>query len=189
MKIKTLTDEDLIHLIVKNNTHAFDELYSRYAGRILNYFYRMLGGNQDKSQDFLQDLFVKLLEKAHLFKPKEKCSTWLYTIAHNMCRNEYRRQSVRNKAAYNGRAMQFAEANNDHNPDHNLDIQSLENALKKEVEKLDDNHRTTFILRYQENMSIRDISRVLNCSEGTTKSRLHYTTRELMIKLKEYNPL
>ncbi len=188
MNFKTLTDENLILLVRKNDVDAFEELYARYSTRILNYFYRMLSGNHDKAQDFLQDLFLKLLQKAHLFKETERFSTWIYTIAHNMCRNEYRNQSVRLKAIQNGN-IDVEMSNESESTSQNIDIKLLKRALDTEVNKLDENHRTTFILRFQENMSIKEISQVLNCSEGTTKSRLFYTTRDLTIKLKEYNPI
>jgi len=189
LKIKTLSDENLVLRISRNDAAAFEEIYDRYSLRILNYFYRMLAGNEDKAQDFLQDLFVKLLDKAHLFDINEKFSTWVYTIAHNMCRNEYRHQSVRIKAIQNGSLTHNEYENNGASPDQNIDIQLLKNVMKSEVDKLGENHRTTFVLRYQENLSIKEISKVLGCSEGTTKSRLHYTTRELTFKLKDYNPL
>jgi RNA polymerase sigma-70 factor (ECF subfamily) len=189
VKIQTLSDENLMLRVAKNDVPAFEEVYARYSMRILNYFYRMLAGNQDKAQDFLQDLFVKVLEKAYTFDPGEKLSTWIYTIAHNMCRNEYRHQSVRKKAAQNGSLLENYKNIDNNNQDQAIDLQIMKDALNSEVDKMDENHRSTFILRYQQNLSIKDISKVLECSEGTTKSRLHYTTRALTLKLKEYNPI
>jgi len=76
---------------------AFDELYNRYSKRLLVYFYRMLGRNEEKAQDFLQDFFLKLIEKPHLFSSKNRFSSWVFTVASNMCKNEYRRLKVRNQ--------------------------------------------------------------------------------------------
>ena len=189
MNNKKLTDENLILQVAANDISAFEELYARYSVRILNYFFRMLGSDRDKAQDFLQDVFIKLLEKAHLFDEKEKFSTWIYTMSHNMCRNEYRYQNVRIKAVQNGKINNGSLQECDSvTTEENIDLKLIKSALYAEVEKLDDNHRSTFILRYQGNMSIKEISSVLNCSEGTTKSRLYYTTRDLMTKLKDYNP-
>ncbi len=77
------------------DTAAFDELYQRYSQRLLYYFYRMLGGDEDRAQDFLQDLFLKIIEKPNQFVSKQRFSNWIFTVTHNMCKNEYRRLSVR----------------------------------------------------------------------------------------------
>ena len=64
----------------------------------------------------------------------------------------------------------------------------FEKGLSAELDKLDDGHRTAFLLRYQQNLSIREIGQILGCSEGTVKSRLFYTTQKLAAKLKAFNP-
>ena len=69
-----------------------------------------------------------------------------------------------------------------------IDRQIFIDALQKELLQLNDTHRSTFLLRFQQNFSIREIAEVLSCSEGTVKSRLFYTVRKLGQKLKLYNP-
>ncbi|MDP7122228.1 MAG: sigma-70 family RNA polymerase sigma factor, partial [Candidatus Marinimicrobia bacterium] len=76
-------------------TSAFDELYARYSSRLFHYFYRMLGGNPEKARDFLQDIFFKIVENPDRFHTGNRFSSWVFTIAHNMCKNEYRRLDVR----------------------------------------------------------------------------------------------
>ena len=66
-KYNKLNDEQLMRLIHKKNIPAFNELYDRYANKLLNYFYRMLNGNKQKAQDFLQDLFTKIIEKPTVY--------------------------------------------------------------------------------------------------------------------------
>jgi RNA polymerase sigma-70 factor (ECF subfamily) len=90
-----VSDEELMQNIRQGNTGAFDELYRRYNRRLLLYFYRMLGGDSEKAQDFLQDLFLKIFEKNNLFRNEARFSSWIFTVAHNMCKNEYRWLSVR----------------------------------------------------------------------------------------------
>jgi RNA polymerase sigma-70 factor (ECF subfamily) len=82
------SDEQLIPLVVTGDDKAFNELYLRYNQRLLYYFYRMLGNSNDKAQDFLQDIFIKVIDKAHLFDNSRKFSTWIFSIAYNMCKNE-----------------------------------------------------------------------------------------------------
>jgi len=179
-----------MELIQQGNTAAFDEIYQRYSQRLLYYFYRMFGGDEEKAQDFLQDLFLKIIVKPEQFISKHKFTSWIFTVAHNMCKNEYRRLDVRkiteNEVDLDSISTQFETGYNQ--PDQIMDQQIFERNLLKELMKLNPDYQTTFLLRFQENYSIKEISQILECSEGTVKSRLFHTTRKLMSRLKEFNP-
>ena len=185
-KYASMGDEALMLAVAHDDVSAFTVLYQRYADRMLNYFYRMLNHESSKSQDFLQDLFLKVIQKSAMFNPNEKFSTWIFAIAHNMCVNEFRRVEVRQRAINEGKLNTDQQVVED--VDAELDLAVIEKAVHKEITKLDPEHRSTFLLRFREQLSIREISAILNCSEGTTKSRLFYTTRDLAFKLKQLNP-
>lgn len=188
-KFDTDTDEKLMQHIQQGETAAFDVLYQRYSKRLLYYFYRMLGGQEEKAQDFLQDIFLKIVENPNRFCTEHRFSSWIFTVAHNMCKNEYRRQDVRQIVVNTPDVDLFSNVTDgDHPIEMALDHQDFQEAVSNELATLDPCHRTTFLLRHQENYSIQEISAVLNCSEGTTKSRLFYTTRKLAQKLKNRNP-
>ena len=189
-KYHILTDEKLMTRIHRGDTAAFDELYSRYSKRMLYYFFRMLGGNEEKAQDFLQDLFLKIVEKPERFKGGNRFVSWLYTVAHNMCKNEYRKQNVRNIIINDPDIDTHCTwTPEDHPIEKQVDEQDFQEAVMAELETFNVNQRTTFLLRHQENRSIKEISVILNCSEGTTKSRLHHITRKLADRLQARNPL
>jgi RNA polymerase sigma-70 factor (ECF subfamily) len=179
-----------MEFIQRGDTSAFDELYHRYSQRLLLYFFRELGCDEQKAQDFLQDAFLKILEKPGLFDPERKFSTWIFTVAYNMCKNEYRRLEVRGIVENNANMDEVSQGvENDYHPsEQNVDQERFEKALLAELEKFDDGHRSAFLLRYQQNLSIREIGEILGCSEGTIKSRLFYTTQKLAAKLKAFNP-
>lgn len=176
--------------IQHQDTSAFNELYHRYSQRLLLYFYRTLGGDEDKAQDFLQDIFLKIVQKPGLFQVDKRFSAWVFTVAHNLCKNEYRRlenrKAVENNPDINPIAQSLQSANP--HPDHNIDGKHFKNALFQELDKFDENHRSTFLLRHQQNLCIEEISEILNCPEGTVKSRLYYTTKRLAARLKAFNP-
>ena len=183
------TDEQLMAGIKQGDTSAFDALYMRYSKRLLNYFHRMLGGSDEKAQDFLQDIFLKLVEKPDLFDGP-RFSTWIFTIAHNMCKNEYRRLSVRQEAATQGliaEAMTPPSSIPDQ-ADRRLDHQTFSRALCEALQSLGAGQRQIFLLRHQEHFSIKEISDIVGCSEGTVKSRLFYMTKKLAGKLKAFHP-
>ncbi len=179
---KKLSDEKLMQLISNANMKAFNELYGRYKQRLLYYFYRMLGSSQEKAQDFLQDIFMKIIDNPESFDTKRKFSTWIFSVAHNMCKNEYRRLEVRKAVTLDEQTDSFADIFND----NQLDLNNFTNQLYNELNKLDEAHRTAFLLKYREGFKIKEISKALNCSEGTVKSRLFYTVKKLSQKMECY---
>jgi len=184
------SDEKLMGYIQRGDTSAFNELYQRYSKRLLFYFYRELGRDEAKAQDFLQEIFLKIVEKPGLFHTERSFSTWVFTVAYNMCKNEYRRLQVREIVKNNpdmDDVLQDCEGEY-HPSEKKVDQKTFEKALLTELDKIDDGHRTAFLLRHQQNLSIREIGEILGCSEGTVKSRLFYTTQKLAAKLKAFDP-
>lgn len=182
------SDEELMAYVVKGNHKAFEEVYKRYAPLMLRFFYRHLYQDKDIAQDFLQDLFLKLIEKAEGYRPDKKFKIWLYAIAGNMCKNEYRRNEIRGHRVNdfdfstimeNGSALSF--------PDK-FDRSLFNKMLADELKLMDDVQRLTFALRYQEHLSVKEISEIMECAEGTVKSRLFYTLKKLTAKLDIFNP-
>ena len=184
-RIQHVSDEQLMDGIKRGDGVAFDELYSRYSTRLLHYFYRMLGGQEEKAQDFLQDLFVKLVEKPGLFSGP-RFSTWIFTVAHNMCKNEYRRMNIRNAATPD--VLMTLKTDMDDHVERHLDHQAFARALCNALNALKEEQRQVFLLRHQENFSIKEISEIVGCSEGTVKSRLFYTTKKLARRLRVFDP-
>ena len=70
-----------------------------------------------------------------------------------------------------------------------VDALEFKKALNEVLSVMPEDKRTTFILRYQDDNSIAEIADIMECSEGTVKSRIHYTLKILAEKLKIYNPL
>ena len=181
-----LTDEQLMKRMQAGDHAALDEIFRRYSLKMLYFFRRMLG-QEEKAQDFVQDLFVKLIDKCHLFDTKKKFSTWLYTMAGNMCKNEFRAQTVR-------QIMQRLDPNHDFAGDElpyslNMDCTAFQHALSQALLKLSVEHKEVFVLRYQEELSIREISEIVNCAEGTVKSRLFYALKKLATQLQTFSHL
>ena len=178
------SDEELVQLMRQGKRKAFDALYRRYQERMYRYFFTMLHGNSMKAQDFTQEAFLRVIKNADRFDAQKKFSTWIYTIANNLCKNEYRRIS-RNPMTVELKNGQFSINSK---PWQQLDQEGFEEALRRQLEQLDELPRQCFILRFQEELSIKEISEILNCPEGTVKSRLHYTIKKLSTRLQIFNP-
>lgn len=181
------SDEELMSLIGNGDVAHLKELYNRYSKKLLYYFYRMLGGDEGKAQDFLQDVFLKIIEKPDQFNMNKNFSTWIFTIASNLCKNEYRRLKVRENTT-NEPDMDYHEQKLINDQIQKIDNADFEMAIQAELNKMDPDQSSTFVLRYQENLSIKEIGEILNCSPGTVKSRIFYITKKLASRLKEFNP-
>lgn len=180
-------DEQLMVLVGEHNSRAFETLYDRYSSALLNYFYRMLWQDREKAEDFMQDLFMKIVNNPLSYNPERPFKTWLYSVANNMCKNEYKKQAVRkgSNELLEGREIQGASGLETILA---LDEKTFNKALTEALEDLDPIQKETFILRFKDEMSIKEISEVFECSEGTVKSRIFYTLKKLAPKLKMYHP-
>lgn len=183
----TYTDERLMDEVVKGNSRAFTELYDRYSKPMLNYFYRMLWQDKLKAEDFMQELFTKIIQKPHLFNSKLKFKTWIFSIANNMCKNEYRKQEVRKGSNNDLHENIIGEDASD--AVKKVDQSLFNKRLKEELNLLSESHKQVFILRFKQGLSLKEIADVLDVSEGTVKSRVFYTLKKLSANLKEFNPI
>jgi RNA polymerase sigma-70 factor, ECF subfamily len=183
-KYSHITDEDLMIAIHRGDSSAFDELYARYHKRLLYYFYRMLGNSNEKAGDFLQDIFMKIIERPDQFDSARRFCTWLFSVAHNMCKNEYRRLSVRKNMVWEGGLDNYTATDS-----QDEENRQLAEEIFNEINELGETEKTAFLLYYREDFSVRDIGQVLNLPEGTVKSKLFYTRKKiserLQLKIKE----
>lgn len=180
-------DEKLMVLIVKRDQYAFEELYDRYANKMINYFYKMLWQDREKAQDFTQDLFAKIVQKPELFDETRKFKTWIYSVANNMCKNEYRKAEVRKNTSYEVKGDVLGERAGE--SEKQMDLNTFNDRLKEVLEELDEAKKNTFKLRFFEELSIKEISEIMECSEGTVKSRVFYTLKILNEELKDFKEI
>lgn len=173
---RQLPDEALMEAIGRRDEAAFAELYDRYGARMYRFFHKMLWRDAARAEDFAQELFLKIIEKPHLYDPARPFCAWIYTLATNLCRNEFRRQNIRDTKTP-------APALDWELPPDDLDAGLLERHLRAAIERLDEPHRTCFVLRYQEELSLRDISDIMGAPEGTIKSRLHHALKKVSAEL------
>lgn len=171
-----------MQMIAEKDSAGFDEIYNRYSSRLLSFLYRMNFGDEETAQDLLQDTFIRVINKAHAFDPGKKFSTWVYTIASNLCKNEKRRlfiKKTKHEEIFNQSEYYISE-----NEDEKLDQKHLTALINSEINALKTESRKLLILRFQEDQSIRDIAGIMKLPEGTVKSRLHYIIKKLSSEFK-----
>lgn len=185
---KKMNDEALMQAIANGDKFAFDEIYHRYASPLLGYFMRLLWRDREKAEDFVHDIFAKIINKPESFDVTRSFKTWLYSVANNMCKNEYKKQEVR-RGTSNGLDNHFSLFDPSSNVLNEVQDMIFQEAFQKSMTDLDQKHKEVFALRHMDGLSIKEISEVLETNEGTIKSRLFYATKYLAASLSEFNPL
>ena len=148
---------------------AFDFLYSRYSRPLTQYFYFAFHHDFEKARDFFHDLFLKILETPEKFDTSMKFKTWIFRVAANMCKNEFRKEEVVNR--YKDHAK--------NNLADNIELNLQEIKLNEGLRILGPRQRSLIVLRFKINLSIKEMAEIFECPEGTVKSRLFFAIKEL----------
>ena len=90
--LRTLDDGEVVSAFLAGEERAFEELVDRYQGRLLNFVYRTIG-DRDRAEDLVQEVFIRVYRHIGRFDRSKKFSTWIYTIASNLAKNELRNRS------------------------------------------------------------------------------------------------
>lgn len=178
-KNRKYSDSELMLRIVSGDQAAFSQLYNRYKDRMYYYFYRMLGNSREHANDFVQELFMKLIEKPEKYNPDFSFTTWIYSVANNMCKNEYRRRGIRQEYI----ELEDKEEKIEFLNDASIEPEQVIEKIFETLNLLGEEHRSAFLLRYREGFSIREVAEILDLPEGTVKSRLFYSKKLLAEKL------
>ena len=180
----SLSDEDLMKRVAsKDDDRAFDELYHRHARRVMGFLLRQLG-DSERAADLVQDAFLRLWSSRERYLSGKCFSTWLFSIAYNLLKNEYRRSGY--SLEYAEHVINRTTEEQDDNLDVKLDDKLFDAALRQELSLLDAESRLLFSLRFEEEMTVPQIAEVMKIPEGTVKSRQHTIIRNLKQKLKIY---
>ncbi|MBD2704509.1 RNA polymerase sigma factor [Spirosoma sp. BT702] len=178
MKKSKLADKQLIDDFQSvNRFDSFDELYNRYIRKVYRTCLSMTNDTLT-AEDYTQDIFIKVFERLHAFHNRSSFSTWLYAITRNHCLDQLRfskRIPYESLSAYlaAGEPYYVAETDSTELPDYRL--QRLTNTINQ----LPEEELTLFKLRYEQGLSIRDISARCQLTEGNVKVRLKRTRDKL----------
>lgn len=182
-----MTDEQLVIAMAGGDQRAFDHLYNRYSGPLVSYFMRMLWRDREKAEDFVHDFFTKLIHRPELFDTTRSFKTWMYSVACNMCKNEYKKQEIR-KNTSNGLDSNYSVKDHNQNTENSVHHTFFKHAFEEQILCLEQKHREVFEMRHFDGLSIKEISDALEINEGTIKSRLFYATKYLAERLKHFQP-
>jgi RNA polymerase sigma-70 factor, ECF subfamily len=184
-------DAGLMLRVKRGDMDAFEELVERYKQPVINLAYRTLN-DLEEAEDLAQNVFVQVFKSAHRYEASAKFSTWLFTIARNLCLNEIRRRSRHPAEPLDPRpededqpVRQMADAR-EYSPTDRALQNELEQKIQEALAELPENQRMAILLFRQEEMSYEEIAKILGCSLSATKSLIHRGRETLKQKLKPY---
>ena len=165
-----LSDEELVAQILKTkNTVLFGQLYDRFSHLVYNKCHNFVHSDQE-AKDLSQDIFLKLYIKLESFKGTSKFSTWLYAFTYNHCVNHITRNKEREMEKHSIPVEEY-----DHllieTDDYNL-FQLQVEKLRKALDIIPPEDKMLLLLKYQDDLSIKDIMIVLEIGESAVKMRL-----------------
>ena len=172
------SDESLMNHIRKGNKKAFALLYERYFDKMVWYAYRYLQ-HTENAEDAVQEVFIKIIKQPEHFDTNRTFSTWIYHVTANVCKNVLRSQKNLQ------RTIVHADLADDYtaiDPQHQADMNYLQQLLQTQFDALSEKEKTIFTLRFENQLPIKDIAEQMNIPEGSVKSGLYYL-------LKKYAPI
>ncbi|MFA3782505.1 RNA polymerase sigma factor [Melioribacteraceae bacterium 4301-Me] len=175
-QLESLTDEELIKEFQDNDTiEAYEILVKRYKDPLMNFVFRFVG-DRDVCTDIVQDTMIKFYLNKDSYRSFAKFSTWIYTIAGNLAKNELKRRKRRTIFSLNNdeedRTIQV-EDKTFFAPDRVADSQIKGEIIQRALMKVKPVYREVVILRDIQGLSYEEIAEISGLSLGTVKSRIN----------------
>jgi RNA polymerase sigma-70 factor (ECF subfamily) len=185
-------DAGLMLRVKQGDREAFADLVEKYKQPVANLAYRTLG-DATEAEDLAQQVFIQVFKAAHRYEVTARFSTWLFTIARNLCLNEIRRRSRHPAESLDkpvgegddtlGRQVEDYRAEA---PPNVLLQNELEEKIEAALQDLPEKQRTAILLCRQEDVSYEEIAEILGVSVSATKSLIHRGRETLKERLRPY---
>lgn len=186
-------DQDLVLVqrVQAGDTAAFDALTRKYRERLYSVLYNITSNREDAA-DLTQEALIKAFTSISRFKGKSSFFTWLYRIAVNTALTHVKRNRMRHFFSFDSINEEVAPAEileslaQRGDGDRSAILKELQEKLNEALQKLSPKHRTVVVLFEVEGLSHQEIAEILDTTEGTVRSRLHYAKQQLQSFLQDY---
>ncbi|MHB1001860.1 MAG: RNA polymerase sigma factor [Armatimonadota bacterium] len=180
-----MSDEQLIAMCAHGKRNAMDVLVLRHHARLLDFVFRQVH-NHEMAADIVQSTFVRIFENAASYRIKGSFKTWMYTIALNLIKDEYRKRSVRPEMLRKDIEEGVGSGGWHAVSPENLAIDNIRDEnIWHTVDSLPENQRIAIILRFRQGLTYEEIAGVMHVPCGTVKSWVHYALRALRQSLEQ----
>ena len=189
------SDESLMLRYRDGDVRAFELLVTRHRKPLFNFILRFVRDTA-QAEDVTQETFLRLVKGADAYERQAKFTTWLYTIARNLCVDASRRGKHRKVASLDaplgdddGASLLDLLPDGAAGVDRQAQSRELGLRLRQAIEALPDEQREIFLLREVADLQFNEIANVVGCPENTVKSRMRYALEKLREALEEYRDL
>ncbi|MCL1632132.1 RNA polymerase sigma factor SigW [Sporolactobacillus sp. CPB3-1] len=180
-----LKEKRLIKKVRKGDQQAFAELVEQYKNSVFGICLRMVGNTQE-AEDLSQEAFIRAYKHIDQYDHERKFSTWLFRIATNLSIDFLRRR--KNNVSLDavvpgteGLSLNTILPDEGEKPDDRIVRKETEEMVQMEIKKLPEKYRLAIILKYIEDLSLKEISEIMDIPVGTVKTRIH-RGREMLRK-------
>jgi RNA polymerase sigma-70 factor (ECF subfamily) len=163
---------------------AFTELMRRHRGPIVNYVNRLIG-DRDRAEDLAQEVFLRVYRHAGTYRVTARFTTWLYTIASNLGKNELRNRARRRQVSIEDSPRELGQEEYHFGtredflaPDRISDLNDRQRKVRAAIDSLPEHFRMILVLRDMEGFSYEEIASMLGLPLGTVKSRINRARSE-----------
>jgi RNA polymerase sigma-70 factor (ECF subfamily) len=189
-------DEDLMVQYQRGEVRAFELLLARHRRPVYNFILRFVG-DKETAEDLLQEAFLRVIKGADNYKRQAKFTTWLYTIARNLCVDQSRRRKHRKHASLDAPMSSSEDSNtlldvlpsSEMASDRKTVNKELHATMQRAIAALVEEQREVFLMREFLDMPFKEIADVVGVPENTVKSRMRYALEKLRLELDEYKDL
>jgi len=190
------SDESLMLRYRDGDVRAFELLVTRHRKALFNFILRFVRDTA-AAEDVTQETFLRLVKGADAYERQAKFTTWLYTIARNLCVDAARRGKHRKAASLDAplgdedgsASLLDLVPDGAAGVDRQAQSRELAVRLRQAIEALPDEQREIFLLREVADLQFNEIANVIGCPENTVKSRMRYALEKLREALEEYRDL
>ena len=170
------SDLELVQEVRGGNRQAFTELMRRYQQRVY-WTARRIVGNHDEADDIAQETVIKAYLGLGDFRGDASFFTWLYRIAVNLSLNAVRKQQLVTYLRQSEILERFLPVQKD--PSADLEGQEMESKLQRAIQDLPEKQKAVFIMRYYDELSYEEISKILKTSVGGLKANYFHALKKI----------
>jgi RNA polymerase sigma-70 factor (ECF subfamily) len=191
LELAELTDEDVMERCALGSEAAFRVLVQRYRVRIMNLVCRFIN-DRDRAEEISQEVFLRVYRNRERYRKSGKFSTWIFTIAVNLTKNEIRSR-VRHKGTFSldatdeesgGQGLSFPDLKP--LPDEDLGAREIQQKVAEALGKIPARYREAVVLRDVEGLSYEEVGQILRIPGGTVRSRINRARLMLRERLRPH---
>jgi len=193
--VYTDASESLMLRFRSGDVRAFEILLQRHRQSIYEFVLRSVGTyNTAQAEDLTQETFLRVVKQAGSYEPRSKFTTWLFTLARNLCIDASRRRKHRKAQSLDapdeeGHSLLDRTSDGGMPVDRQAVSTELRARMERAIEELPEDQREVFLMRESADLSFKEIADVIGISENTVKSRMRYALEKLRASLDEYQDM